>query len=160
LSHAVIIKVNGQAVGAINEWNPRMNRTVTEMFEFGAVTQGGAPNNGTDMYATESGLPFEKAPGNVSGMQVDVRRYDVYTIQMEQAMGTGELHTLANQLNPFEVQERWAFPATATAAGGQPYYNWYRGCWFSDLGRTISATGDRIINVNATIQYTRRTRVV
>ena len=33
--------------------------------------------------------------------------------------------------------------------------NWYSGCWFTSLGRTLSATGDRIVNVNATLVYTK-----
>ena len=32
---------------------------------------------------------------------------------------------------------------------------WYSGCWFTSLGRTLSATGDRIVNVNATMAYTK-----
>jgi len=30
---------------------------------------------------------------------------------------------------------------------------WYSGCWFTSLGRQLSATGDRIVNVNATLVY-------
>jgi hypothetical protein len=30
---------------------------------------------------------------------------------------------------------------------------WYSGCYFSQLGRTLSATGDRIVMVNATLNY-------
>ncbi|APU88887.1 hypothetical protein Rctr197k_067 [Virus Rctr197k] len=151
LSHAVTIRVNGVTVGAINEWNPRMNQTVTELYELGVVTPGGGPAGTTAQYSKLSGEPFEKVPGNVSGMQVDVRRYDIYTLQMEQAFGTPNLHMLSNQRNAFNIVESWLSPNNA-----KNYFNHYQGCWFSDLGRTISATGDRIINVNATLQYTRR----
>lgn len=151
LSHAVTIRIAGATVGAINEWNPRMNQTVTELYELGVVTPGGGPGGTTQQYSKLSGEPFEKVPGNVSGMQVDVRRYDVYTLQMENAFGTPSLHMLSNQRNAFYVIESWLSPNNVSN-----YYNWYQGCWFSDLGRTVSSTGDRIINVNATMQYTRR----
>jgi len=154
LSHAMTIRVNGQTVGAINEWNPRMNQTVTELYEFGVVTPGGGPAGTTAQYSKLSGEPFEKVPGNVSGMQIDVRRYDIYTLQMELAFGTPDLHMLSNQRNAFNVIESWL-----SANNIRNYFNHYQGCWFSDLGRTISATGDRTINVNATLQYTRRDRV-
>lgn len=32
---------------------------------------------------------------------------------------------------------------------------WYSGCWFSQLGRNLQAQGDRIVMVNATLNYTR-----
>jgi hypothetical protein len=154
LSHAVTIRANGITLGAINEWNPRQTRTVTELFEFGVVTPGGAQAGTTQQYSKLSGEPFEKVPGNVSGMQVDVRRYDIYTVQMEQVFGTPDLHLLSNQLNAFNVVETWQTPNNINN-----YFNHYQGCWFSDLGRTLSATGDRTINVNATLQFTRRDRV-
>lgn len=39
---------------------------------------------------------------------------------------------------------------------GAEYYiekMWYSGCWFSNLGRNMQAQGDRIVMVNATLQY-------
>jgi len=32
---------------------------------------------------------------------------------------------------------------------------WYSGCWFSQIGRNLSAQGDRIVMVNATLNYTK-----
>lgn len=146
LSHAVTMRVNGITIGAINEWNPRMNKTVTELYEFGPGTTG--------PYASDHGEPFEKVPGNVSGMQVEVRRYDIYTQQMEQAFGTPDITMLSSQKTAFEVREAWN-----VIAGVQSYANVYRGCWFSDLGRTLTATGDRTVNVSATLQYTHKDRI-
>jgi hypothetical protein len=141
----MVIRVNGVVIGAINEWNPRINRTITEVYEFGQVNV---------QFVTGNGEPFEKVPGNVSGMQVDVRRYDIYTEQMEQAFAVGvDLTMLSNQNVAFDVRETWTTPNNVNN-----YHNEYRGCWFSDIGRTISTTGDRIVNVNATLQYTRRER--
>jgi len=144
LSHAITIQVNDRIVGAINQWNPAQNRTITELYEFGQVT---------GPYASGNGEPFEKVPGNVSGMQIAIQRYDIYLEQMEQAFGTPDLTMLSNQNDAFDVRETWRSPNNVNN-----YYNEYRGCWFSDLGRTIQSTGDRIVNVNATLQYTHRDR--
>jgi len=35
----------------------------------------------------------------------------------------------------------------------------YMGCWFSDMGRRASSTGDRVVSVDATVIYKRRRRV-
>jgi hypothetical protein len=145
LSHAVTIRANGQTVGAINEWSPRHTRAVTELYELADGTTGG--------FAPGVGVPFEKVPGNISGMTVEVRRYDIYPQQMEQAFTVADLTMLSNQNDPFECRETWTTPNNANG-----YFNRYQGCWFSDLGRTLSATADRVINVNATLQWTRRER--
>ena len=153
LSHAITIKTSGQTIGAINQWNPKMTRAVTELYELADGTTSG--------YSPGVGVPMEKVPGNISGMTIDVRRYDVYTMQMEQAFGTADLTMLSAQDTAFDAIETWKFPAQLGEFGGSPgpgYFNRYRGCWFSDLGRTIESTGDRIINVNATLQYTRKER--
>lgn len=149
LSHAVVIKINRQTIGAINEWNPKQSKTITELYELG---NGAAGTNGD--FGLGNGEPFEKVPGNVSGMQIEVRRYDIYTKQMELVLGTTDLTMLSNQDDPFECREGWAAPSNVNN-----YYVMYLGCWFSDLGRTISSTGDRTVNVNATIHYTRKERV-
>ena len=158
LSHAVAIMFNNDIVGAINEWSPGMTRMITELWELGGSTPGAIKK-----YQKGPGEPYEKVPGNVSGMRISVKRYDVYPKQMEFALGTflspGEALTrLANQNEPFDIREAWAVPAglTQPAAG---YSNEYEGCWFSDLGRTLSSTGDRVVNVNASIEYTSKRRI-
>lgn len=148
LSHAVTINVNGTTVGAISEWNPKQTRTITEVYELADGSTGG--------FAPGVGVPYEKVPGNVSGMEIDVRRYDLYALQMEKAFtnnpgaGNADITMLSAQLQSFEVRELWTKPDNTT------YFYRYVGCWFSNVGRTISATADRIINVNATLHYTRR----
>lgn len=154
LTHAVTIRAANTLIGAINEWNPRMTQTVTELYELGVATPGGGENGTTVQYSQLSGEPFEKVPGNVSGMQIDVRRYDIYTQPMETVYGTPDLSMLGNQRNAFNVVEQWLQPSNTNN-----FVNHYKGCWFSDLGRTISATGDRTVNVSATLQFTRKDRV-
>ncbi len=145
MTHAVEIKANGRTVGAINEWSPKMTRGIQELQELGVVT--GA-------YSKKSGEPFEKVPNNVGGMTVDVRRYDLYLTDMEEAFGTVDVTMLSNQDDPFDVRESWTSPNNA-----RNYARLFQGCWFSNLGRTLSATSDRTVNVNATIEYTRVDRL-
>lgn len=151
LSHAMVIRTTGanaKVIGAINEWNPRINRTLTDLYEFGEVSGINAGQ------ATGPGQPFEIAPGNVSGMQIDVRRWDLYTEQMESAFGTpGAAMEMLGQLDAVAVREAWASNNLPTN-----YYRAYAGCWFQDVGRTLDAKGDRTVNVSATIRFTKRTR--
>lgn len=148
LDHSLTIRSQtGQTIGAINGWNPRQTRTITELYEFGQVTPGtgGVQPGG-------AGEPYEKVPGNISGMEIAVQRYDIYRSQMEVAFGTDDLAMLSRQTDPFSVRERWVSPD-----GANDYSSIYDGCWFSDLGRTHDSKGDRIVNVSATLQYTRKT---
>ena len=48
----------------------------------------------------------------------------------------------------------------ALSAGAQPRQYEYRGCYFSNLGRTIDAKSDRVISVDASITYLTRQRIV
>lgn len=140
LSHAVTIRAGGQTIGAINGWNPRKGRDITAVYELGVVT---------GQYAKKSGDPFEKVPGNATGMTVEVRRYDIYTVQMETVFGTVDLAMLTNQDDPFDVRSSWLTPSNVNN-----YFDLYRGCWFSNIGREISSTGDRIVQASATLEYT------
>lgn len=153
-SHAVTIHSsrNGQMIGAINEWNPTQSLGVTAVYEFGQVT---------GPYGSVFGAPYEKVPGNITGQTVGVRRYDIYTAQMESAFGTADLTMLSNDpgvanggTGLMDIRERWVTPGSTNN-----YDDIYMGCWFSQLGRTLSATGERIINVNATLEYTHRQRI-
>lgn len=145
LSHAMVIRVGGQTIGALNEWNPRINRTLTDLFEFGPVT---------GPFAQNPGEPFEVVPGNVSGMQVDVRRWDLYSQQAETAFGTPDLTMLSNQFSSFGMREVWSTPGNLNN-----YSRVFGGCWWQDIGRTVDAKGDRTINAGGTIRYTRRDKI-
>lgn len=148
LSHGMTIQVTGASgsvtVGAINEWNPRASRAVTELYAFGTVDGG---------YSALSAEPFENAPGNISGQQLDVRRWDQYGSQMEVAFGTTDVTMLTAQLDAFTVQEVWRSPGETNN-----FSRLYRGCWWMEVSRAVDAKGDRTINVGGTIRYTRRER--
>lgn len=139
-SHGLSIRVGGVTIGGINGWSPKITRSIAELYEFGTVT---------GPYEASNGAPYEKVPNNVSGMTVDVQRYDLWTARMEQVFGTGDINMLSNQRAPFDVREVWLSPES------QSYARTYRGCWFSNVGRNLSTTAERIVQVSATLEYTK-----
>lgn len=147
-SHALAIQANGQIIGTINKWAPKQNLSVGEVFEFGQVT---------GPYGKTFGTPYEKVPGNMGGMSISVGKYDLYEAQFERAFGSLDLTMLTNETGtPGEsgiltLREVWAAPNPA-----QRYQVVYLGCWFSDIGRSFSTSDNRIINVDATVEYTER----
>lgn len=164
-SHALTIKANGITVGLINGWNPAQGRTVTPVFEVG-----------TD----DSGNPVENMPGNMTGLQIAISRFDTYSRKMEQAFNTPDLTMLTRQNQPFDVMEAWLLPTgvvfsagpgitQTTSAGPLPITTsspfsdeeryLYSGCWFSNLGRTLRSDDNRIVNVNATLIYTKKVKI-
>jgi hypothetical protein len=144
-SHSLTIQVNGVIVGLINGWNPTISRTITPIYQIATYFLG-----------TRSGDPVEKVPGNVTGQTIGVQRYDIYTKRMEEAFGTSDLMMLSSQLDPFDVIEKWQYPNTVLRPGGGVEMVYYKGCWLSNIGRNFRSDGDRIVNVNATLEYTRR----
>lgn len=158
-SHALTIKANGKTVGLINGWNPKMGRTASHVFEVG-----------TD----NSGNPVEIVPGNISGLSVDVSRFDAYLKRMEEAFGTPDLVMLTRQNQPFDVIESWAMPADISFTVGvgssaqkpqqsSPFSDSerfiYSGCWFTSIGRTLRSDDNRIVNVSATLMFTKKMKV-
>jgi hypothetical protein len=134
-THAVTIKAKGIVVGVIQSWAPGQNRGITPVYEINAAT---------------SGEPLENAPGNVGGLTISVTRYDLYSKRMEAAFGTPDALMLGDHNNPFQVQEFWKHPDGTT----EPII--YTGCWFSNIGRSYSATDSRIVMVNASVAYVRK----
>jgi len=140
-SHSLTIKArpSGLVIGLINGWTPAISRTITPVYQIA-----------TFHINTRSGDPIEQVPGNVTGLTLTVQRYDIYTQRMEQAFGTTDLIMLSRQTEPFDVEETWQSPDNIIERIT------YQGCWFSTIGRSYRSDGDRIINVNATLNYTRR----
>jgi hypothetical protein len=156
--------VLGKTVGFINGWNPTQSRTVTPIYE---VNVDG------------SGNPVEYMPGNITGLNISISRYDIYKTRMEEVFGTPDLVMLTRQSEPFDVHEVWAvsdpekakYEREAIEEGARigerglatfinPFTKEerfiYSGCWFTSLGRTIRSDDNRIINVNATLVYTKK----
>lgn len=137
-SHAMTIRARNITIGVIQNWGINMTRGVTHVYEINSAT---------------SGEPIEAVPGNVGGLTINVNRYDLFNRRMEQAFGTADFEMLGDQNNPFEVRETWRFPNNAVEARA------YLGCWFSSVGRTYQATGDRIVNVQAQLTFVRKVRL-
>jgi len=149
-NHGLLLRVagTGETIGAIHSWAPSMNRTITEVFQFGDAGVGPGITS-----STGPGEPYEKVPGNVTGMTVRVDRYDLYTKPMERAFGTVQLTMLSSQANPLVVHEFMYKPDNTYETFA------YQGVWFSQIGRTHSASDDRIVKVNAELQYTRKVKI-
>jgi hypothetical protein len=134
-SHAASIIAGGKTVGQIQSWAPNQTLQVTHAYELNQLT---------------SGTVTENVPGNISGLTIQVGRYDLFAAKMESVWGLGyTLKMLTDQRNPFTVREKWVNPDNSTET-----YEYFD-CWFSSLGRNLQASGDRIVMVNATITYSR-----
>lgn len=151
-SHSMTIWANDTImVGAINSFRSGVTMGATPVREFGNVT---------GPYGIEPGTPYETVPGNVEGLTLSISRYDLFTSQMERAWGTADLQMLSNDPGRAEtgtghltIVEKWVKP------DGTKYRIIYDGCWFTRIGRTLQTTGDRIVNVEAEVAYTRKYRV-
>ena len=140
-SHSLSIQANGTIVGLINGWNPTQNRAATPIYEVDISSSGG---------------PVEYMPGNVTGLNITINRYDIYNKRMEEAFGTRDLVMLHRQSEPFSVIEKWIIPERF--GGGEERFI-YDGCWFTSLGRTLRSDDNRIVNVNATLVYVKKQKV-
>jgi hypothetical protein len=136
--HALSIRVDGVTIGHIQEWTPSMGRTVTPVYELNSATTGEV---------------IENVPGNISGLSITVNRFDLFSKKMEEVWGRNfNIQMLTDQTNPITIQEKWLNPSSA------PEIWIYTGCWFTSLGRTASATADRITKANGAMMYVKKYR--
>jgi hypothetical protein len=144
LDHALTLRTgSGRAIGAVKTFSYSQSRSLDEEFEVNA--QG-------------SGMPVDLVPQNVTRREMRIERYDLYTKIMEEVFGTQELVVLTDQYRPFTLRELWRGPA-GVLTGGQRIYH-FTGCWFTDIGRTLDTSGDRVVMADATIAWTDRVRVL
>lgn len=137
-SHALKIKARGVTIGVIQTWAPTMSRTVTPCHEINLAGDGN---------------PVEKVPGATTGTTIQVTRYDLYKSRMEAAFGTIDFNMISDQHDPLQLREVWRHPDVTQEC-------WlYVGCWFSNIGRNYSAVDNRLVLVNATLEYTRKMRI-
>lgn len=144
-NHGLIISAAGGPVGAITSWQPGQTRTVTPVYAFGDFVTG------ANDVVPEVGEPYEMVPGNIGGTQITINRYDIYTQRFERAFGTNDLTMLTQQNQSIRLNEYWATPD-----GDASFTNIYYGCWFTNLGRTMDAKADRIVQVSASAMYARK----
>ncbi len=147
--HAMTIQCEGTVIGHIQEWTPQQSLTVTPVYQIGPTKEG-----------IPSGSVVENCPGNISGLTIGINRYDLYLDRMETIWGPGfYIEMLTDQFKPFTVTEKW-LSITNVAEGTTSTEKWqYTGCWFTSLGRTHSAQGDRITKVNASIMYAKKEKI-
>lgn len=138
-SHAVTIRMRGVTVGVIQSWAATQSRAIEPCYEINVLSDGS---------------PVEKVPGSLSGTTIQVSRYDLYSKKMEQVFGFANLVMLSEQHQPFQCLELWRFPDRR-----QEGYL-YQGCWFSNVGRQLSASDARLVLVNASLEYTRKVRTL
>ncbi len=137
--HALSIRVNGQTIGHIQGWSPQQTRSITPIYEINSAGPGHVSEN---------------APGIIGGLTISIERLDLYSKKMENAWGPNfSIVMLMDQHNPLSINERWDNPDGTTEI-----YT-YTGCWFSSLGRSHSAQGDRITRANATLTYVKKYKV-
>lgn len=143
--HAMAIIAGGKTIGHIQDWTPQQSRTVTPVYE---------------LDPSHTGEVVENVPGNIGGLTIGVNRYDLFTKRMEEIWGIGSptqaMVMLTDQRFRIEVRESWK-TITNEVSGATIDEVWlYTGVWFTSLGRTHSANGDRITKVNAAFAYEKK----
>jgi len=138
-AHSVTIRnAQGLKVGRIQQWNMQLSRVTDQVWEIDQNTKG---------------LPHELTPQIQATNIIQVQRYELYTKFMGQAFGANllggvaDMYSLSQQVTPFSVRETYVYPSGTIKA----YL--YSGCYFTEYGRTISATDDRIVKAQATIWF-------
>jgi hypothetical protein len=138
-SHAFELRTSrGRVIGAVFGFESSQRRVIDEEYE---------------VEANAVGEPTELVPQTVEGRSIRVERYDLFTDIMEEAFTSGELVSLTDQRVGLKLREAWRAPG----AGKRRYQ--YSKCWFAELGRKISSTDDRIVRVNTTLNYLRRSKI-
>lgn len=155
-SHSITIRTDrGLKIGRIQSWSPSMGVTVDQLFE---------------IQQNANGEPIELVQQNQTTNRISVERYELYTKHIGEAFNvpirgkantnfiigsgnTGDLVSLVQQVNSFNIREVWRSPFFDIRMYA------YIGVLFTDWGITIAANDDRIIKARATLQFTRRIRV-
>lgn len=139
MGHALTIRAKGQTIGLIQQFSPaNQSRPLSYIYELNAAT---------------SGEPVERAPQNLSGLSINIDRYDLYNKKMETVFGTADFTMLTDQTEKFQIREVWKNPDGSIES-------WvYLECQFSSIGRRISVTGERTVMVSAVVEYLKKVRV-
>lgn len=145
-THGLVIFNGNSAIGGISEWNADQRQDVALTYELGNVTPT------YDGVGQNPGEAYETVPGNVSGTTIGITRYEIYKSKFEDSFKVAPtdpaLTMLCNQKKPLQLRELWKTPA-----GTPQITNIYYGFWFSSLGKKMSATGDRLLRMNASGTY-------
>lgn len=141
LTHALTLKIGTRVIGAVHKLAPTMRRAVDREPEVDV--------NGVGLYAAI-------IPQMMDG-DVRLSRYDLYLSLLEDVVGTREIVVLTDQSVGLILRETWRGPA-GVGGGGVRMYD-YLDCYFTDLGRSLDASGDRVSGVDATLAFRTRRRI-
>ena len=143
LYHGGSIVVGNNIIGRITNWQAA-----------GAYTREGVHiyelNNNT------WGLPVDYVPGRATGFNVTFTRNEVWTQELEIALGYGAIwDNLTDQNYPFGAQE-FLYKGTV------PYRTWsYSGCWFTEKNpNEMTSDGDGVIKVACGMAFVSRKRTL
>lgn len=142
LSHSITIRANGITIGAISDLKEDARQGLKALYGLGTFEQPGR-------YGARSGEPYEIVPNNIDPITLNLSRYDLVRVKMEQAFNVPfDLTILSNQDSGIEIIQ-----IERRTDGGVEGFVW-RGCWFESIGRTISAENERVIRVDAVVKAT------
>lgn len=178
-SHAITIRTANKTIGQIQHWAPSQARAVNPVYEIDAVGKGvprenaiGVASNLTiqvaryDLYKSKMeeiwGTPyaFFMLTDQFNPLDIEERwvKYNDEHIQAPVPWKHAIVPTWGKDIGA-KLLTDWGLEEDVTegidAGEGEITVEklWYSGCYFSQLGRNLQAEGDRIVMVNATINY-------
>lgn len=141
-SHGLVLYYENNIIGGVNSFTPNQNRQVTELYEFGNVS-GVAP------VGRAAGMPFDLAPGNISGNTIEFRRWDLFNSPFERAAPGLAIGDLGRQTAPAQSMRLIIHAPNPRDSIVRTYHN----LWQTNRSRTLEAGGDRTVNVGGTFAY-------
>jgi len=139
--HGGTIVANGKIIGRINNWQPAgaYTREATHIYEVNKETWG---------------LPIDIVPGRATGFNVTFVRTEVWSQELEIALGYGATWSnLTDQNYPFTAME-YLFK------GDTVYRSYsYLGCWMTEKNPEAWASdGDGVFKVSCNMMYISRVK--
>ncbi|RLI87333.1 MAG: hypothetical protein DRP01_02170 [Archaeoglobales archaeon] len=184
-SHAITIRAGGKIVGHIQSWAPSQGKDVQPKFEINAITKGApveyVPGNLTtqtiqvnrlDLYTAKMEevwgtskplwmLTDQHNPIDIEEKWVKLGKKGKPLFPWMDTFNTDNMLDAVGQAGKFG--KALGIGATNELEGIDIGKGvdisveklWYSGCWFVSLGRNVQAQGDRMVQVNATLAYTK-----
>lgn len=148
-SHGLSIVVQGTNVGSVHRFDDRIARNHDMTFAFGPLVGS---------FQSSSANPFDIVPGNISSQEIQMERWDLFTAVWEAIFGTlGNMNTLnQNRAASLRATTLQPDPVVGGASSSADVES-FEGAWMQDMGRPLSADGERRINVSGSWMYTYRT---
>lgn len=177
-SHAITIRVGGAIIGQIQQWSPSQSRTVNPQYEINATATGeifeqvpSVVSNCTiqvtryDLYAAKmeevwgTSKAFWMLSDQYNPIDVEEKWIRINDKKLKTPWGSYIKPTWGKDMAS-KVLGKWGLSedeleGIQVGEAGEVVVEklWYSGCYFSQMGRVVSATGDRIVMANATLNY-------